>query len=205
MNTFDEIKIIGLIGQSGAGKTTVSHMFSSLGLAVIDCDVMSRRASELPEFLGEVKTAFPDCVDENGLMRHKLGEVVFNDAEKLREYGKIIFPYITRLVFRELHRLSGSGERAVILDAPTLFESGLDVICDTVVSVIAPFELKLERVIKRDGISEEFARSRLKSQFGEEFFRSRSEYCIVNSGDISELEKSVAAVVSSLKERFDAH
>ena len=202
MNSFDNIAIIGLTGQSGAGKTTVSKILSGLGLSVVDCDVMSRRASALPEFLDEMRAAFPDCVDENGLKRQKLGEIVFNNREKLREYEKIIFPYITHLLFRELHSIAQKGEKAAILDAPTLFESGLEDICSAIISVVAPYEIKLKRATERDGADEEFIKSRLKSQFDEEFFKSKSDFCIVNDGDISSLEEKVKAAAAFIKERF---
>lgn len=203
MNSFDGIVIIGLTGQSGAGKTTVSQMLRGLGFSVINCDEVSHTASALPEFLDEMRLIFPDCVDENGLIRQKLGMLVFNDHEKLGRYGKIIFPYITYLIFSELHSLDKKGEKVVILDAPTLFESGLEDICSAVISVIAPYDIKLERAMVRDGATEEFIKSRLQSQFGEDFFRSRSDFCIVNDGDISSLKEKVSAAADYIKGRFD--
>lgn len=203
MNTLDNVKVIGLTGQSGAGKTSVSEIFRSLGFSVINCDAVSRRVADFPEFLAEIKEVFPDCVDESGLLRQKLGAIVFNDAEKLRRYGGIIFPYITAEIFRLIRELRDLGEKIVILDAPTLFESGLADICSAVISVVAPFDLKLKRILERDGVPVEFAKSRLSSQFSEDFFAARSDYLIKNDGDISDLKAAAADISRKLRERFD--
>lgn len=203
MNTLDGINIVGLTGQSGAGKSTASKFFMSCGISVIDCDKVSRYVSGFPEFLEEIAAAFPDCVDETGLLRQKLGAVVFNDRNRLQKYGGIIFPYITFEVFKRIRELKTGGERVIILDAPTLFESGLDVICSAVISVVAPFDTKLKRVLERDNIPVEFARSRLSSQHSEKFFYERTDYVIINDGDLSDLKENVSKTAQAVKERFN--
>lgn len=203
MSTTDGITVIGLTGQSGAGKSTASAMFEALGISVINCDRVAHFVSNFPEFLAEVSEIFPDCIDGTGLMRKKLAALVFNDHEKLRAYGRIIFPYITAEVFKEIRQIKSKCEKVVILDAPTLFESGIDEICAAVISVIAPFDVKLRRVLERDNIPVEFASSRLSSQFSEKFFYDRSDWVIINDGDILALKSRVEAVASEIKERFD--
>ena len=204
MKTLDGIAVIGLTGQSGAGKSAASKIFSACGIPVIDCDAVARRVSNLPEFLEKISVAFPGCVDESGLLRKKLGAVVFNDRAKLREYEKIIFPYITAEIFKEIRTLKQSGKRLVILDAPTLFESGMDSVCTEIISVIAPFDVKLQRVLERDNIPVEFARSRLSSQISEKFFYDRSDTVIVNDSSIEVLTEKARTVAGELKERFNA-
>ena len=204
MKTLDGIAVIGLTGQSGAGKSTASKIFSDCGIPVIDCDVVARKISNLPEFLEKISLAFPGCVDDSGLLRRKLGNLVFNDRAKLREYGSIIFPYITAAIMKEITSLKDSGEKLVILDAPTLFESGMDSVCSEVISVVAPFDVKLRRILERDNIPVDFAQSRLSSQFSEKYFYDRSDAVIVNDGSLEDLEEKVMAIAADLKERFNA-
>ena len=203
MNTLDGVNIIGLTGQSGAGKTTVSALFKDFGFSVINCDKIARRVSDFPEFLSEMKLAFPDCVGESGLLRQKLGALVFNNHDALRRYGRIIFPYIAADIFSDIRSLRAQNVRLIILDAPTLFESGFDSVCSAVISVVAPFDIKLKRILERDGIPVELARSRLSSQFSEKFFSDRSDFLIVNDGSADDLKEKAVRTVSELKERFD--
>lgn len=203
MSLFDSITIIGLTGQSGAGKSTVSAMLRANDLAVIDADRVSHEVASYPELIAEVGRAFPECVENGGILRRKLAGIVFNNRESLDAYTDIIYPYITKKVFDEIHALKQSGETIIVLDAPTLFESGLDVICKCVISVIAPMEIKLARLLERDGIPVELISSRLNSQKSEDYFKKRSDYIIVNDSDFNTLEAKTEAAVKSIRERFD--
>lgn len=204
MKTLDGINLIGLTGQSGSGKTTVSKLFERLGISVIDCDAVAKKVAGLPEFLGEVSHAFPDCIDENGLNRQKIAAMIFNAPEKMRLYSGIIYPYITAEVFSLIRENKSIGRKLVILDAPTLFESGLDVLCCSVISVIAPFEVKMRRILERDGIPVELVKSRISSQHNEEFFRAKSEFLIINDGGLHELERAVIETAIAVKGKYDA-
>lgn len=204
MKTLDGINLIGLTGQSGSGKTTVSKLFERLGIAVIDCDAVAKKVAGFPEFLGEVSHAFPDCVDENGLNRQKIAAMIFNAPEKMRLYSGIIYPYITAEVFSLIRENKSIGRKLVILDAPTLFESGLDVLCCSIISVIAPFEVKMRRILERDGIPVELVKSRISSQHDEEFFRAKSEFLIINDGGLHELERAVIETAIAVKGKYDA-
>ncbi len=204
MSLFNNITIIGLTGQSGAGKSTVSAMLRANDLAVIDADRISHAVAEYPELIAEVGRAFPDCVENGTIIRQRLAGIVFNSRERLEVYTDIIYPYITKRVFNEIFALKQSGESIIVLDAPTLFESGLDSICECVISVIAPMEIKLARLLERDGIPVELISSRLNSQKFEDYFKERSDYIIVNDSDFYSLEVKTEATVKSIRERFNA-
>lgn len=204
MNTFENVTIIGLTGQSGAGKTTVSKIFSENGFCVIDADAISRKVATDKSFLGEVYELFPDCVSNEGLNRQKLAGIVFNNEKALDDYTSLIYPYITFEVFKLIKYYKTNGGKLILLDAPTLFESGLDVICNCIVSVTAPLELKIQRILARDGIPYEMVRSRLSSQNSESFFAMRSDYLISNDSTALDLTDKTHAVISSIKERFNA-
>lgn len=204
MNTFENVTIIGLTGQSGAGKTTVSKIFNENGFCVIDSDAISRKVATDKSFLGEVYELFPDCVSNEGLNRQKLAGIVFNNEKALDDYTSLIYPYITFEVFKLIKYYKTNGGKLILLDAPTLFESGLDVICNCIVSVTAPLELKIQRILARDGIPYEMVRSRLSSQNSESFFAMRSDYLISNDSTALDLTDKTHAVISSIKERFNA-
>ncbi|MCD8108036.1 MAG: dephospho-CoA kinase [Oscillospiraceae bacterium] len=198
----DKIRVIGLTGQSGAGKSTVSGIFSEEGFPTINADEISHAVSSYQSFLEEVSLLFPECVSENGLDRRKLAGIVFCNGEKLKTYTDIIFPYISREIFRKIESFRLSGESLVLLDAPTLFESGLDDICSSVVSVIAPMELKIQRVLERDGIPVEMVESRLGSQKSDDMFISKSQFTIVNNADIESLRIKTISVIDELRRLY---
>ncbi len=198
----DNIRIIGLTGQSGAGKSTVSGIFASEGFPTINADEVSHAVSSNQAFLNEVKKLFPDCIAESDLDRQKLAGIVFCDGEKLKTYTDIIFPYISREIFRHVEAFKREGKSLVLLDAPTLFESGLDDICSSVVSVIAPMELKIQRVLERDGIPVEMVKSRLGSQKSDDMFISKSQFTIVNNSDIDSLREKTLLVIQELRRLY---
>ncbi len=200
MGLFDGITIVGLTGQSGAGKSTVSKIFKDYGLSVIDADSVSKSVAKKESFLNEVKKSFPDCVTEQGLDRQRLAGIVFNNKQALKSYTDLIFPYITHEIFAGIRMYKLSGKKVVVLDAPTLFESGLDSICQKIVSVIAPMDVKIKRILERDGIPVELVRSRLSSQNSEAFFREKSDYVIVNDSDLCELQIKACDIAGKIVE-----
>ncbi|MCD8005595.1 MAG: dephospho-CoA kinase [Oscillospiraceae bacterium] len=198
----ENIRVIGLTGQSGAGKSTVSGIFSDEGFPTINADEVSHKVSSYKDFLSEVSELFPECVSLYGFDRKKLAGIVFCDSEKLKTYTDLIFPYISREIFRQIETYRRAGEKLILLDAPTLFESGLDDICSSVVSVIAPMELKIQRVLERDGIPIEMVKSRLGSQKSDDMFISKSQFTIVNNSDIDSLREKTLCVIEELRRLY---
>lgn len=203
MSLFEGIHIVGLTGQSGAGKTTVSSILKDNGFSVIDADGISRAVAKSEDFLCEVKRLFPECVIEGELDRKRMASAVFKSGELLRKYTAIIFPYITKEFFNALYRLKTDGEKIIIFDAPTLFESGLDSVCEAIIGVIAPMEVKIKRILNRDGIPVDMVHSRLDTQKSEEFFKNNSDYLINNDGDLDSLINAVCSIAERIKERFN--
>lgn len=203
MNTNENIYIIGLIGRSGSGKSTVSRFFSANNFYVIDADALSRKASNMEAFLDEVSLLFPKCVANGSLDRKITAATVFSDREALDKYTSIIFPYITQLVFDSISQAKKEGYKFVLFDAPTLFESGLDDICNAVVCVVASSETLLERLTARDGITKDMASLRLSSQKSAEWYTNKSDYNISNNGTPQELEIATLKIITKIKERFN--
>ena len=194
-------KRIGLTGQTGAGKTVVSDMLRERGFAVIDCDRVSRDVvSAGTDCLMELVTEFGvEILQADGTMnRHRLGNIVFNDKKKRIRLNEIIFPHIQAAIDMRIASLEKTGCQTVIMDAPTLFESGIDAQCDKVVSVIAPQWTRKRRILARDNITEEQAESRILAQHPDSFYTSRSDFVIENEGGIGELLVTVLEMISAL-------
>lgn len=181
---------------SGAGKSTVCSSLCKRFDDTINCDEVARLVASNPVFLNEIRERFSgDVINPDGtLNRAETARLIFSDNKKRALYNQIIFPYIT---FEIIKRIKLSG-KTVILDAPTLFESGLDILCTKIISVTADFDVCVERISKRDNISIESARARLKSQHDAEFFRKNSDYVIINNGTQDELEKKADDMVKKI-------
>ncbi len=194
--------VIGLTGQTGAGKSTVSYILNQKeGIKVIDCDKLARTVVvNGSECLVKLAIEFsPLIIDEDGsLNRKKLAEIVFSDHEKLNKMNDIMFPYIIDEIKNQVEQYKNEGVKAIVIDAPTLFESGCDKFCDLIVVVVADETIRFARILERDNITPEMATTRMNSQFTQEFFMKHADYIIDNSGDKQDLAKSIISLVSKL-------
>lgn len=187
MNTLSGITVVGLTGQTGAGKSTVSKIFAENGFAVINADIVARKVvekgsnclAEIEEFFGN------DIIDTDGnLNRKKLAGIVFSDNAKLETLNSITYPYITGEILRLINEFSENNQKLILLDAPTLFESRADDFCEIIISVLADEDIREKRIISRDNLTHEQARKRMDSQLDEEFFSTHSDYIIHNNSNI---------------------
>lgn len=201
MVSLPKIKIIGLTGMSGAGKSTVSRVFAENGFVVIDCDRAARDcASAGSPFLRELSSRFDNLVKSDGTLdRAAAAAEIFSSSEKRAAYNKIIYPYITYNVIEQIKLAAKSAEKFVLLDAPTLFEARLDGICDEIVCVTADEKLCEERIMRRDNLSKQQAAARLSAQHNAQFYKSRSKYNIENSGTQQELCEKVLAAAEQIR------
>ncbi len=194
-----EKKVIGLTGMSGAGKTTVSKTFADSGIYVINCDSVARDVTEKGKpCLLRLSEEFDGIINGDGTLNRKaLGNIVFNDKAKLVRLNEIIYPYITYDVIKLIEAVT---ENIILLDAPTLFESGIDYICDKIISIVCDRELSAERIMKRDGIDRTSALARLGSQYDKSFYADKSDYVIENNGDISELTEKARELAEIIRD-----
>ena len=179
--------VIGLCGNSGSGKSTVCRVFSNYGIPSIDADLVYRDLTapnrdltkRLSERFGK-DVLSPDL----SLDRKALSKIVFSDRSEtlLKELNKITHSSIIEETKSRIRELSEKGARAVIFDAPLLFESGFDKECDVVICVCAHREEKIKRIMQRDNVSFEMANKRIDSQTSEDFLKAHSDF-VINSGD----------------------
>lgn len=197
-----EPKIIGLTGQTGAGKSTVSGIFAKSGFALIDADQISRLVVEPGKpCLAELFDYFGNAVrnPDNSLNRKALAKIVFTDQKKLESLNSITHPFITEEIFRQINAYHKDGHKLILLDAPTLFESRASDFCDMIISVLAPPEIRCSRIMQRDGMTEEAARERMNAQLPEEFFIQHSDYVIRNQSDLAGLYALAEEVAEKIK------
>ncbi|MEG1620938.1 MAG: dephospho-CoA kinase, partial [Oscillospiraceae bacterium] len=137
--------------------------------------------------------------DNGSLNREKLADIVFSDKSKLKRLNIITFPYIRGKIKELLIEQARKAVPLIIIDAPTLFESGCDKLCSGILSITAPEKDRLNRIILRDRISDKQARQRIISQNVEEFYTSRSDYVIINNKDIDELKFNTFKVLEMVE------
>lgn len=171
--------ILGITGGTGCGKTTLLKTIEEKGGLILDCDAIYHQLLQRDRgLLNAIETRFPGTVENGVLQRKKLGALVFSDENALLDLNKITHSAVKAEVLRQLE----SRPKLAAIDAIALFEGGLAELCDVTVAVTAPAEVRVQRLMKRDGISEDYARSRIAAQHEESWFRERCGYVLENNG-----------------------
>lgn len=181
--------IIGITGGSGVGKTTALGVLKELGAVIIDCDLVYHELLESSKsMLDEIHKRFPTAFEgESGggaISRKKLGSIVFDDPEALNDLNRITHKYVLIKVERILGEKPDNRHAAI--DAIALIESGVLEKCDVVVGILAPHKVRIERIMIREGISSQYAASRIDSQKPDEFYIKNCDYILRNDGADSE-------------------
>ena len=189
--------IVGLTGPTGAGKSSVTHIAKELGFKVVDCDTLARVAVQKGSAgLSAVVAAFgDDILNEDGtLNRALLAQKAFASVEQTTLLNNTLLPYITELVQKEI------TQDLVMLDAPTLFESGADCLCDEVIAILAKEKIRLSRIMERDGIDEDAAMLRIKAGKDDDFYYERTHNIIYNDCEQSVLDLKFQKLLTKLLE-----
>ena len=188
------MKIIGLTGGIGSGKTSVAAKLRALGARVFDADEAAKNAV-LPGtegFFKVVESFGPQIVDADGkLNRMALAEIVFNDKESLKRLEEIIHSYVWQETDKFLSECQQSGERAAVLDIPLLIECGWHQKVDEVWLVVLPVEEQIMRTMKRSGMTAEAVQARIAAQMPLDQKKKYATLVIDNSGAWEETEKQV--------------
>ncbi len=194
------MRLIGLCGRSGSGKGMFCNTALENGFVVIDCDKVYREMVSHPsECLLEIADNFgAEVIKDNALDRRYLASIVFSDPEKLKLLNTITHKYITAEVQNIISGLPDS--EIVVLDAPTLFESGMNEICDLIIGVVAPDSLCISRIMARDNITEADAISRLSNQLPVEKIIEYSDCLLYNDSTLTDFKNDSLALVNDIKE-----
>ena len=193
--------VIGLTGPTGSGKGTVAELFAGFGLPVIDADTVYHALLEPPSAcLDELVAHFGERIltPLGTLDRRALGAIVFSSEEELSHLNAITHKHVMRKIRTLLEELRSRDTLAAVLDAPQLFEAGADSDCNVIVSVLATPALRLERIMRRDGISEDAAHARMQAQRSDAFFRAHSDYVIENNESPEHLLPTVRRILCEM-------
>lgn len=190
------MKIIGLTGPTGSGKSTVSKIAENLGFAVIDCDKVAREVSNKKEIIEKLVIAFgEDVVKNNKLDRKALAKVAFSSNQNTELLNSIMLPKISSEI-EEIISGFGSNE-CILLDAPTLYESGIDKKCDAVIAVLADEDIRRMRIISRDNLTAEQADIRLSAAKEDNFYKEKTEHILYNNGEKEEFFTNAEKILKS--------
>lgn len=177
------MKVIGITGPTGAGKTTALNALKELGGHIVDCDAVYHELLRgSAPMLAELRQRFGDGVfgADGALERKALGAIVFDDPRALDDLNAITHKYVGQAVDEYIEKARRAGAPAIAVDAIALIESGISKRCHCTVAVTAPDEVRVRRIMEREGITEEYARLRVQAQKKETWFRENCDYVLVN-------------------------
>ena len=194
-------KIIGLTGGIGSGKTTVANYFKSFGIPIYIADDEARKIMKSADIIEAIKNSFGDAIFENEILnRDKLAKIVFNNPKKLEKLNNIVHPAVKNHFEQWL--MQNQSAPYVIYEAAILFESGRYKDCDLIVTVVAPIESRIERVIKRDNSTRELVLKRINAQWTDEERILKSDFIIENiSSETTKLEVDRILKILKIKQK----
>ena len=186
--------ILGITGGTGCGKTTLLKVIEEKGGLVLDCDAIYHQLLLTDAaLLQAIESRFPGTVEDGILQRKKLGAIVFSDEKALIDLNKITHGAIKTEVLRLLETVP----KLAAIDAIALFEGGLADLCDLTVAVTAPADVRVQRLMKRDNITEDYARSRIAAQHDETWFREKCDWTLENNGTEVQFREKCLAFLSN--------
>ena len=187
--------VIGLTGPTGSGKSSASKIAENFGFQVIDCDKTAREATEKgTEGLKALVSVFGEDIllSDGNLNRKALANKAFKDKASTDLLNKTILPYIADLVVKQ------AAGQDTLLDAPTLFESGINKICDKTVAVLADRDIRLKRIIARDNLTLKEAEIRINAGKDEKFFKENADYVLYNNDDENAFLKRFSDILKEI-------
>lgn len=177
------MKVFGLTGKTGAGKSTVAQKLRTMGFYVIDGDKIARSITERgkPALKLLAKEFGCDIIEKNGSLNRKLlASRAFKDKESTKKLNDITHPIIKAEFEKELMKAESEGYSFALIDAAALLESSCKDLCEKIIVVTAPEEIRLQRILKRDSITKEQAETRMSAQFPDEYYFSKADIILRN-------------------------
>ena len=184
-------KIIGLTVPTGSGKSSAALIAKNYGIKVVDCDKLARKAVKKgSDGLNDLVAAFSPVIlkKDGALNRRELAKRAFSSKKNTELLNKTLLPHIAKLVKAELNG------KTVLLDAPTLFESGLDSVCDVTIAVLANKDDRIKRIMERDKLSLENALLRINAGKDDGFYIERADFVLYNNKDIQKYINEISSI-----------
>ena len=191
---------IGLTGASGSGKSYIAKLFSMYQIPTVNADHIVHTLYQTEnECTAKLKERFGDAVinTDHSVNRRILCSIVFQDKEKLTLLNQTVHPFVICEIQKEIEKARQNAVKAILIDAPHLFEAGLDRACNVIISVIADKNTRIQRIAARDHIGEQDAAQRLSHQYGDDFFKQHSDFCIYNS-DCDNASEQIHTILTTL-------
>lgn len=198
--------VLGLTGPTGAGKSEVADLFLQSGYKVIDADKMAQKVVEKgsPTLLKLAERFGDDVICADGTLdRRLLAQRAFCSKENTKALNDITHPAIIKLVKEQIQLFAKNGHNKIIYDAPLLFESKSDALCDCVLAVIADKSKRIERIKNRDKITETEIEQRINAQHDDSFYTDKADYVIDNSSNYEKLFENTQAVIKAIDEVYN--
>ena len=197
------MKIIGVTGPSGAGKTTLCDLLKrEYNVCVIDADNIARNLSSdsTTVYFQKIVELFGNDIlnAEGNLNRKKLASIIFEDEKKRKSLNNLTFKYVVEDIIKSINNLKNSNYDYIAIDVPLLYEAGMEKICDKVIAVIATDDEKISRICYRDNVTPLVAKQRLKIQNSNEFFAQKADFLIYNDGTIENLVNVLKEIMNKI-------
>lgn len=195
------MKIIGITGPTGAGKSVLHNYFENKGIPCIDADSVYHQMLIPPsDCLDAIRYEFGDRVfaPDGSLDRAHLGAIVFASPEKLEILNRTVLGKVLCKIRSLISDYGQNGFNSVVVDAPTLIESGFNKECSAVISILAPAEMRIQRIMQRDSLTREKAELRIKAQKSDDFYRAHSDIVILNDEGQEQLESKMSEALAGI-------
>ncbi len=187
--------VIGLTGPTGAGKSEASNYLKSKGFVIIDADrLVHDMYINCDICIKAIGLNFPSVIKDGIVDRKKLAGIVFSDKKQLQKLNKVVNPYIIDQLRQKIKKFKFEN---IILDAPTLFESGADSLCDKTIAFICNEKIRLNRIISRDGLSKADSIFRISSQPKDDFYIKHASITIRNDSSIDKLKSELDSAINA--------
>ena len=193
--------VLGLTGNIGCGNSSVSTIFMENNIKVVDADIVARQIFDDKNLLNEVFSTFGESIknQDGSLNRRALGNIVFNDDEKLILLNNLTHPKIKQKILSKVEEYKNQGEKIVVIDAALLIEDDYIPYIQKLILITCRKEIQINRIIARDNCTKEEAISRINSQMSQEEKVKFADYIIDNSNSFEELQKKVLELISVLQ------
>lgn len=189
------MKLYGLTGGIGSGKSTVARIFEEKGIPIISSDKLNALAAKTPEIRSQILKRFGTT------NRMKLRRIVFARPTERKAIEAIMHPEVQRRFFQKLEELSAQGHEIAIYESAIIFELQQESMFEAIIAVECPVEIRVSRVLMRDGMNEEIARNIVACQTSDEYRRSKASFIVTNTGSPEELKTQVEKVILQIADR----